>query len=211
MSLYEILGVPAGATPQDIKKAYRKKVQSAHPDREGGSSEEFDKIQKAYDVLSNPSARDRYDKTGETGEGEKSVDHFAEQNLIKMFGEVINDEKFNGNILQLVRKEVQSTQATINSNREQTRERLSRMRKQLGRIRSRGSINLFENLIRESIASLEKDLVNLDQAAQVSGRIIEMLNEYIDTNPERRPDNALDRYFVNAFNGRAPFDFNTKS
>lgn len=65
MSLYDDLNVPADADAATIKKAYRKKASKAHPDKEGGSNAEFQKIHHAYKVLSDHSKRTRYDQTGQ--------------------------------------------------------------------------------------------------------------------------------------------------
>jgi DnaJ family protein A protein 2 len=63
---YEILEVPQTASADDIKKAYRKKVIKAHPDK-GGDPEEFKKLQAAYEILSNPEKKELYDKYGLEG------------------------------------------------------------------------------------------------------------------------------------------------
>jgi DnaJ family protein A protein 2 len=63
---YDILGVPKDAAQDDIKKAYKKKVIKAHPDK-GGDIEEFKKLQAAYEVLSQPEKREIYDKYGIEG------------------------------------------------------------------------------------------------------------------------------------------------
>jgi len=63
---YEILEVPQNANAEDIKKAYRKKVIKAHPDK-GGDPEDFKKLQAAYEVLSHPEKREIYDKYGLDG------------------------------------------------------------------------------------------------------------------------------------------------
>lgn len=57
---YEILGVPKDASPDDIKKAFRKAAMKYHPDK-GGDKEKFQKIQEAYDVLKDPETRAGYD------------------------------------------------------------------------------------------------------------------------------------------------------
>lgn len=64
MDLYGILGIGRDATASDIRKAYRKKAQKMHPDK-GGDSARFQELQKAYEVLSSPSAREQYDASGE--------------------------------------------------------------------------------------------------------------------------------------------------
>ena len=60
MDYYSILGVTRNASPQDIKKAYKKASMIHHPDR-GGNQDEFVKVQQAYEVLSNSDKRNAYD------------------------------------------------------------------------------------------------------------------------------------------------------
>jgi len=60
MEHYQTLGVAKTATPDEIKKAYRKLASQHHPDK-GGDTATFQKIQTAYDILSNPQKRQEYD------------------------------------------------------------------------------------------------------------------------------------------------------
>lgn len=59
---YEILGVEVDASEDDIKKAYKKRAMECHPDRASGSEEKFKKLVIAYDVLSKPDSRQKYDR-----------------------------------------------------------------------------------------------------------------------------------------------------
>ncbi len=61
---YKILGVNKNATEEEIKKAYRKLAHEHHPDKKGGSAEKFKEINEAYQVLSDKSKRDQYDRFG---------------------------------------------------------------------------------------------------------------------------------------------------
>lgn len=60
MEYYAILGVSKNATPDEIKKAYRKLASQHHPDK-GGDTAKFQKIQAAYETLSDPQKRAAYD------------------------------------------------------------------------------------------------------------------------------------------------------
>ena len=67
---YEILGVKESATPQEIKKAYRKLAKQHHPDANQGNpkaSERFKEIGEAYSVLSNPEKRKQYNQMKRLG------------------------------------------------------------------------------------------------------------------------------------------------
>ena len=67
---YEVLEVTKEATVEEIKKAYRKKAIQYHPDKTPGdkeAEEKFKEAAEAYDVLSNPDKRARYDQFGHAG------------------------------------------------------------------------------------------------------------------------------------------------
>src|SRR5690606_17729394 len=67
---YEILGVSRTADAAELKKAYRKLAMQYHPDRNPGDAEaekRFKEAAEAYEVLSNPEKRQRYDRFGHAG------------------------------------------------------------------------------------------------------------------------------------------------
>ena len=83
--LYKRLGIEKDATIDEIKRAYRKEALSKHPDR-GGEKEEFQALQVAYDVLSDPDKRAHYDMTGSIpGDGDNGMEvHMPD--LSSLFG-----------------------------------------------------------------------------------------------------------------------------
>ncbi len=67
---YEVLGVPRTASEAEIKKAYRKLARQHHPDRNPGDKQaeaRFKEIQDAYEVLSDKTKREQYDRFGFAG------------------------------------------------------------------------------------------------------------------------------------------------
>ena len=68
---YDVLGIPKGASKDDIKKAYRKLARKHHPDASDESPEiaekKFKEISEAYEVLADSEKRSRYDQFGHDG------------------------------------------------------------------------------------------------------------------------------------------------
>ena len=66
---YEILGVSREADKEEVKQAFRRLARKYHPDvnKEPGAEERFKEINRAYEVVSDPEARSRYDRFGEAG------------------------------------------------------------------------------------------------------------------------------------------------
>jgi molecular chaperone DnaJ len=65
---YEILGVSKSASPDEIKKAFRRAAIEHHPDK-GGDAEKFKEINEAYEILKDTDKRQRYDQFGHAGVG----------------------------------------------------------------------------------------------------------------------------------------------
>jgi molecular chaperone DnaJ len=76
---YEILGVSPDASPEEIKKAYRKLAQAHHPDKNRGDTsaeERFKEIGEAYAVLSDAEKRENYNRFGTAGRGGEGFGDF---------------------------------------------------------------------------------------------------------------------------------------
>ena len=77
---YEILGLAKNASEEEIKKAYRKLAIKYHPDKnpdDKGAEEKFKEAAEAYEILSNPEKRQRYNQFGHAGVGGSSGGGFG--------------------------------------------------------------------------------------------------------------------------------------
>jgi molecular chaperone DnaJ len=101
---YEVLEVSKSATPEEIKKAYRKQALKYHPDRNPGdkaSEEKFKEAAEAYEVLSDPQKKARYDQFGHAGVGGAAGGGFGAEgmtmeDIFAHFGDIFSDFGFGG-------------------------------------------------------------------------------------------------------------------
>ena len=89
---YKLLEIDKKATPEEIKKAYRKTALKYHPDKnkEPGAEEKFKQINEAYSVLSEPEKREIYDKYGFEGLENNGV-NFNKADFSNIFSDIFSD------------------------------------------------------------------------------------------------------------------------
>jgi molecular chaperone DnaJ len=95
---YEVLGVQKTVSAQELKSAFRKVALQYHPDRNPGNheaEEKFKEASEAYEVLSDPERRGRYDRFGHAGMGGGAggdpFGGFQGVNINDIFGEIFGD------------------------------------------------------------------------------------------------------------------------
>ena len=101
MDHYKTLGVAKNATPDDIKKAYRRLAAIHHPDK-GGDTATFQQVQQAYEILSDNEKKQQYDNPNPFGQGHPGAGfpggfpggfqfHMNGMNINDIFGSVFGD------------------------------------------------------------------------------------------------------------------------
>lgn len=103
---YEVLGVSKNATPDELKKAYRKLAIKYHPDRNPNdkeAEEKFKEAAEAYDVLSDETKRQKYDQYGHSmgpqgfpGGGAYSAGGMSMEDIFAQFGDLFGMGGFGG-------------------------------------------------------------------------------------------------------------------
>ena len=88
---HKTIGVSENATQQEIKKAYKRKANKMHPDK-GGDKNEFQALQEAYAVLSDPSKRKEYEETGEVKRA-VNLEMQAYSGIAGIFSEIIDKNR----------------------------------------------------------------------------------------------------------------------
>src|SRR5947209_440643 len=89
---YEVLGVARDVGPEELKRAYRVLAMKYHPDRNAGDEEaghKFKEAAEAYEVLSSPEKRARYDRYGHAGlQGIEMPDFSNGASIFDVFGDI---------------------------------------------------------------------------------------------------------------------------
>src|SRR5512145_2227435 len=100
---YEILEVSKNASADEIKKAYRKQALKYHPDRNPGDKSAEDKFKEAaeaYEILSDPQKKSRYDQFGHAGVsgagGFNGAGGMSMDDIFSHFGDIFSDLGFGG-------------------------------------------------------------------------------------------------------------------
>jgi molecular chaperone DnaJ len=87
---YDILGISRNADQDDLKRAYRRLARKYHPDvnKDPGAEDTFKEINRAYEVLSEPETRARYDRFGEAGLGAAGAGGFQDMGDMGGFADI---------------------------------------------------------------------------------------------------------------------------
>lgn len=163
---YKILGVRRNATAKTIRSAYHKKARQSHPDTnpgDEGAASRFDAVRKAYELLSDPVRRQRYDETGDSseprpvnGSGFDFIDIIARalDDTLRASHQSGNTDKVN--IVEAVKGRVSEVRRKVEADLGDLKKSLGVVKKAMGRVTTaEGQTNLLEEILRRKCADHE--------------------------------------------------------
>ncbi len=174
MSLYETLGVAEDATPEEIKRAYRSKAKTAHPDA-GGSQSDFEPVVKAYEVLKDPERRLLYDTTGQAKQ--LPIDTEVQNILMEGFNHALAQEG-DIEIVAFVRGGIEKMQGDLPNERRKLEARKKHLKGKRKKVKTKRIVNLVHMLIDAELKGIEGNLAVLKHRTEVARACLKALDKY---------------------------------
>jgi curved DNA-binding protein CbpA len=205
---YETLGVPKSASTNAIRRAYRRKAKRAHPDA-GGSADEFNALSKAMILLTNLSARAKFDETGFVDEPKIDQDLSDAISFIMAMIDRAVEEFVNGNgksvdpcsvnLIEILRIECRRTIAGGKEERAKLERKAEVFRNVKKRVKARaGEPNMLERSIEHRAAYFVERSALLESKIAVPVNALKLLEGYSFDAYHVPGHWALEEYTANA-------------
>jgi curved DNA-binding protein CbpA len=178
-NLYDILGLSKNATFEEIKSKYKSLAQQHHPDK-GGDPELFKEIKNAYEVLSDPANRKKYDTTGHY-ESFASIRDQALEQLSRLFFNIIpNINADIDDLILIMKNESRKERENVNHNINTCNGYILKLNKIINKIKKKNnqSENLLKMFAENQLRIHENELQNFIRQIEVINVVIEMLEDY---------------------------------
>ena len=183
MNPYEVLGVERDANEKTIKSAYRKLSKAHHPDA-GGERDTFERIKLAFDVLSSPERRKRYDTTGRidispiTAVKIKEMIQTAVQGIINGPVSGRMDDPVWEDVRVRVLESIKGSRVQIQNNMANTQRKLERIQRLLERFKTKNEEDPVGDALRDERTKAEKELRQHDNAMELTQELEKVFNSY---------------------------------
>lgn len=192
--LYDTLGLPPDASPEDIKAAYRARAKQHHPDA-GGDAEAFGALQKAYDVLSDADKRARYDATGSTDTMDRGAR--IEAMARERFGAMLIESVQSSDVLSFGRNWINGALAQAGADRHRIeaeqrtlKTKAAAAEKLAARFKPKTPRNIPKDVLSHVKREIDRMLAQAAEKLEVLDRLEVLLKEY---DFEADPDIAVSR------------------
>jgi curved DNA-binding protein CbpA len=185
MNPYSVLSVERNATLKNIKSAYRTLSQEYHPDKPGGDRAKFEEIKLAYDVLSNPERRKRYDETGRIDESPVTPEA-VRQMIAQTVRAIVTAQRPDGStddpdwddVKQKVLLTIYEGRRQVEAMRRETERKLKRTEKLLKRFKSKTDEDPVGDALRDAKKDLEAEMRQHEDALEMSRKLEEAFKQY---------------------------------
>lgn len=175
--LYEELGVPRDASVKDIRAAYKRKASKVHPDRNHDNPEatnEFQRLNNAYSILSKPDKREHYDRTGEEPRQVPTDEEQACHAIVEILGKVIASGDYKPNdYFKEARKAVQNALRGATQEAAQLTDQIRRFRYL---IKSSKSNPIVMHGMEQSLKSMEQQKQRAEEGKKLTALALEILD-----------------------------------
>ncbi len=178
---YETLGVQPEADAREIKRAYRRRAEKAHPDKRGGDVDEMVAINRAFDVLGDPKRRLLYDATGQ--DSLRPIDEQVRALLMQGFQQAL--QQGSETILKDVRAFVKDAESKTVTAQVEGRKAIKELQKRRKEIKAKGE-NLFQVIVDVEVKKLEQQVAMMDEGLKVATAALKALDEY--ESDEKEPE-----------------------
>ena len=179
INLYDILGLSKSATLEEIKAKYKSLAQQHHPDK-GGDPDLFKKIKHAYEVLSDPINRKRYDTTGHYDDGPniqtEALDHLS--NLFFKLVPTINADL--DDLVLIMKNDGRQEKEDVNNNINACNNHIQKLNKIINKIKKKSNSgeNFLKMFAENQLKMVHNELQNLKKRIAVLDIVIEILEDY---------------------------------
>lgn len=177
-SLYDVLGLDASASEEEVRKAYKTKAQTLHPDREGGDEEAFKELLEAYKTLSDATRRRYYDSTGTIPKDERNafimeaatvVLHLVDKGTSPEYVSVLSEAKKLVSAARDKYRSLLEQHHRVRAARISTAERITR---------KDGGENILSGIVRDSVSAVDEAVHATQELIEEADAVLSFLAEY---------------------------------
>jgi curved DNA-binding protein CbpA len=185
---YEELGIAKDADAATVKRAYRKAAKRAHPDR-GGDAQAMTRVNVAYDILSDPARRERYDLGGEDIPATPPLELRARMQLGMAFQHALQNPA-RVNIPKAAKVFLTDQQRAGKAQIAEMKQLQERFKARLSDVifaGKPGEQNVFLDQANAALGDLQRRIEATGETVEAIAVAIELLAAYSSTVPDRQP------------------------
>lgn len=176
MNHYDTLGVPHDADTETIKKAYRRKAKEHHSDREGGNDATMADINVAYQVLSDPEQRAKYDMG--MGDDVDPLERHALDCLIQFFAHYL-EEGGDENPLLIIRNTMMKAKPIEQARIDELTRRIRSIERKCAKVRrKKAGVNLIEVLSKQLLIHCRQKITEHEYEIKTADVVLRLLDDY---------------------------------